>query len=64
MLRHGLEQFTQRFYVCNGGHEDDFTELSTPTERSHGIAEAQKIHKQRPILQEQLGTAIKPAAEA
>ncbi|ELY76926.1 transposase (ISH8), partial [Natrinema pallidum DSM 3751] len=28
------------------------------------IADAQKIHKQRPVLQEQLATAIKPAAEA
>jgi len=45
-------------------NKDNFTELSIPAERSHGIAEAQKIHKQRPILQEQLGTAIKPAAEA
>ncbi|SIS21170.1 hypothetical protein SAMN05421752_1533, partial [Natronorubrum thiooxidans] len=26
--------------------------------------DAQKIHKQRPVLQEQLATAIKPAAEA
>ena len=64
MLRHGLEQFTQRFYVFDGEHEDNFTELSIPAERSHGIAEAQKIHKQRPLLEEQLGTTIKPAAEA
>ncbi|SIS02873.1 putative transposase, partial [Natronorubrum thiooxidans] len=28
------------------------------------IADAKKIHKQRPVLQEQLATAIKPAAEA
>jgi len=28
------------------------------------IADAQKIHKQRPVLQEQLATAIKPTAEA
>ncbi len=28
------------------------------------IADAQKIHKQRPVLQEQPATAIKPAAEA
>ncbi|SIS18010.1 hypothetical protein SAMN05421752_1491, partial [Natronorubrum thiooxidans] len=26
--------------------------------------DAKKIHKQRPVLQEQLATAIKPAAEA
>ncbi len=37
---------------------------SPPPTLGRLIADAQKIHKQRPFLQERLATAIKPAAEA
>jgi len=34
-----LEWFTERFYVRDGEHQDNLTELSIPAERSHGVAE-------------------------
>jgi len=42
----------------------DYLGYSPPPLLDRLIADAQKIHKQRPVLQEQLATAIKPAAEA
>ncbi|THE65840.1 IS4 family transposase [Salinadaptatus halalkaliphilus] len=42
----------------------DYLGYSPPPLLDRLIADAQKIHKQRPVLQEQLATALKPAAEA
>jgi len=34
-----LERLTKRFYVGDGKHQNNLTELSIPTQRTHGIAE-------------------------
>lgn len=34
-----LEWLTELFYVDDGEHQDDLTELSIPAQRSHGVAE-------------------------